>query len=240
VAKFLEMKNIGFLLLGLVTLLTSCQPEPMRKVVPFDLYSQYEGPVKTVIHKVAQSKTDTPKPIIIENYDSLGRLVSRVFPAGGKMEVTYDTMDNAQCKSYVGEDTIINNFKFGYDSLMRVNTVISHNDSVGLTVYEYDYDLNGYINYSKTAGEKGGIEIKYNRDKYGYVLSSEMNDAIKNEYYYRGRKLVRQIVYDIESGKRISVMTYREKLNDYGDVIEKWTWDNKTLVGIEYFEYTYY
>ena len=30
------------------------------------------------------------------------------------------------------------------------------------------------------------------------------------------------------------------KLNDYGDVIEKWTWDNKTLVGIEYFEYTYY
>ena len=107
-------------------------------------------------------------------------------------------------------------------------------------MYEYDYDANGYINYSKTSTEEAGIKITYKHDKFGYLLSTEMNDEIRTEYYYSGRKLVRQMTYEIETGKRIGVQTFKEKLNDYGDVIERRTWDGNGLESIEYLEYTYY
>jgi YD repeat-containing protein len=123
---------------------------------------------------------------------------------------------------------------------MRINAVISHNKDHGLILYEYEYDANGYIQYSKTSTEESGLKITYKRDKFGYLMSSEMNDEIRTEYYYSGKKKVRQMTYEIESGKRISVQTFKEKLNDYGDVIERKTWNGSGLESIEYLEYTYY
>lgn len=234
------MKGRLFLLVSVAALFAACQPEPLRKSIPFDFFSQYEGPVKEVVLKVAVGKNETPRVLFIEKFDSIGRLVSRVFPDGGRLEVTYDTMDNAKGIVYTGTDTIINNYKFGFDTLMRINTVISHNKEQGLSMYEYDYDANGYINYSKISNEESGIKIIYKRDKYGYLMSTEMNDEIKHEFYYSGRKKVRQMTYEIESGKRIAVQTFKEKLNDYGDVVERKTWGSDGLETIEYFEYTYY
>ena len=234
------MKNRLVLLVLVAAMFAACQPEALRKTIPFDFFSQYEGPVKEVVHKVAASRKEAPKVVFIERFDTAGRLVSREFPAGGSMTVTYDTMDNAKSIFYTGTDTIVYNHKFGYDTLMRINTVISHNKDQGLMVYEYDYDANGYIKYSKTSTEEAGIEITYKRDKFGYLLSSEMNGEVKTEYYYSGKKLVRQMTYEVESGKRIGVQTFKEKLNDYGDVIERRTWDGNGLESIEYLEYTYY
>lgn len=233
------MRKLYFLLV-IAAMCVACQPEPLKKSIPFDFFSQYEGPVKEVTYKVAAGKGEAPRVVFIERYDSAERLVSRVFPDGGRMDIVYDTMDNAKSVVIAGADSIVHNYKFGYDTLMRINTVISHNPKEGLAMYEYDYDANGYINYSKISNEEAGMKIIYKRDKYGYILSMEMNDEIRSEFYYRGRKKVRQMTYEIESGKRINVLTFKEKMNEYGDVIERKTWDNNELSLIEFFEYTYY
>ena len=43
------MKGRLFLLVSVAALFAACQPEPLRKSIPFDFFSQYEGPVKEVV-----------------------------------------------------------------------------------------------------------------------------------------------------------------------------------------------